>query len=319
MAFQVSVSRGEEAKLQKSYTETVTTKLGDKITFKMVLIPGGTFTMGSPKEEPGHQENEEPQLKVKVDPFYFCTTEATLELFLAYYQEMVTAKKDFVESSADEQLKKKSQDGVDAITGPTPVYGELTMGYGKQNPAIGMTWHNAMTFSRWLSLKTGRKYRLPTEAEWEFASRAGTTEVYGYGSDPKELKDHAWFEDNADGETHPVAQKKPNAYGLYDMLGNVCEWVYDFYQPKAYQETAKKNPAENPQGPKSGEVHVARGGDYNSAPEELRCAYRIYEEAWWRSGDPQIPQSKWWLPNMDFIGVRIAKSIDPKDHIEGSK
>jgi sulfatase modifying factor 1 len=94
------------------------------------------------------------------------------------------------------------------------------------------------------------------------------------------------------------------------MLGNVSEWVYDFYSPTAYQEAAKKNPAVNPQGPKTGKVHVARGGAYHSSAEELRCAARTFEEDWWRSGDPQIPKSQWWLPEMDHIGFRVARSVD---------
>jgi formylglycine-generating enzyme required for sulfatase activity len=184
------------------------------------------------------------------------------------------------------------------------------MGYGKQHPAIGMTWHNAMTFCRWLSKKTGKQYRLPTEAEWEYAYRAGTTSVFGFGDDPSQLVDFAWYKDNSDSEPQDVAKKKPNAWDLYDMLGNVSEWVHDFYSPTAYKEAAKKNPAVNPKGPERGRVHVARGGDYSSSKEQLRCAARIFEQDWWRSGDPQIPKSKWWLPEMDFIGFRVARSVD---------
>jgi len=310
----------------KRYTETITTKDGEKVPFEMVLIPGGSpvrdpqagFLMGSPAGRPGHQDNEGPQHEVRLAPFYLCTTETTLELFLAYYQETVTAKKDFVTvQRTKKDAEQASRDDVDAITGPTPVYGDLTMGYGKKHPAMGMTWHNAMTFCRWLSRKSGRgprsagaKYRLPTEAEWEYACRAGTTNVFGFGNDPNRLADFAWYEDNSDGETNEVARKKPNAWGLYDMSGNVCEWVYDFYSPTAYKEAAGKTPAVNPEGPKTGKVHVARGGDYSSSIEELRCAARAFEEQWWRSGDPQIPKSKWWLPQMDFIGFRVARSVN---------
>jgi len=97
------------------------------------------------------------------------------------------------------------------------------------------------------------------------------------------------------------------------MLGNVREWVGDFYSPSAYKEAAKKNPAVNPLGPKTGSVHVARGGDYTGTPEDLRCAGRSFEEDWWRSGDPQFPKSKWWLPQMDFIGFRVVKSVESRD------
>ena len=289
----------------KKYTETVTTKMNEKISFDMVLIPGGSFLMGSPADESGRKEDEGPQFKVHISPFYLCPKEITIELFMAYYRETVTAKRDFF---SEEETKKK--DDVDAITGPTPVYGDMTMGYDETHPAIGMTWYNAMTFCEWLSKKTGKKYRLPTEAEWEYACRAGSTKAYSFGDDPKKLPDYAWFEDTADSETNPVGKKKPNAWGLYDMSGNVCEWVFDFYSPTAYKDAAKKSPLINPTGPKTGKLHVARGGEYTCSADKLRCAARTFEQDWWRSGDPQIPKSKWWLPEMDFIGFRVACSIE---------
>jgi sulfatase modifying factor 1 len=290
----------------KKYTETVTTKIGEEISFDMVLIPAGTFQMGSPADEPGRKDDEEPRHEVRLDSFYLCTTETTIELFMAYYQETVSAKKDFITT----QQEQKETENVDAITGPTPVYGDMTMGYDNKHPAMGMTWHNAMTFCRWLSKKTGKEYRLPTEAEWEYACRAGTTKAYGSGNNPEELKEVAWYEETADSETNAVGKKKPNAWGFYDMLGNVREWVFDFYSADAYKQEAAKSPAVNPKGPETGKVHVARGGDYSCPAKEVRCAARAYEEKWWRSGDPQIPKSKWWLPEMDIIGFRVACCVE---------
>lgn len=289
----------------KKYTETVTSKTGEKISFDMVLIPAGNFLMGSPASEAGRKEDEGPQHEVRLDSFYLCTTETTIELFMAYYQETVTAKKDFITT----QQEKKNDSEVDAVTGPTPVYGDMTMGYENQHPAMGMTWHNTMTFCRWLSKKTGREYRLPTEAEWEYACRAGKSDAYGCVSDSEKLKEYAWYEETADSETNTVGRKKPNAWGLYDMLGNVREWVFDFYSPDGYKQASAKSPAVNPKGPETGNVHVARGGDYSCPPKELRCAVRAFEEKWWRSGDPQIPKSMWWLPEMDIIGFRVACSV----------
>jgi len=302
---------GTNSNQKKKYTDTITSKNGEEISFDMMLIPGGTFEMGSPKDEPGRKDDEGPQHKVRISPFYLCTTETTLDLFMAYYQETMTSKKDFFEEEPAEKEAKQKKD-VDAISGPTPVYGDLTMGYGKKHPAMGMTWHNATVFCKWLSQKTGRKYRLPTEAEWEYACRAGTTNIFGVENDKKQLVDFACYGDNSDDETIEVGKKKPNNWGLYDMQGNVREWVYDFYSPEAYKDAAKKSPAVNPRGPASGKVHVARGGDYSSSIEELRCTARAFEEDWWRFGDPQIPKSKWWLPEMDIIGFRIAGSIEPK-------
>jgi len=288
----------------KKYTETVTTKTGEKISFDMVLIPAGNFKMGSPADEAGRKDDEGPRHEVTLDSYYLCTAETTIQLFMAYYQETVSAKKDFITTQ-----QPKETENVDAITGPTPVYGDMTMGYENQHPAMGMTWYNAMTFCRWLSKRTGKQYRLPTEAEWEYACRAGSTSAFCAGDDPEKLKEFAWYEATADSETSTVAKKKPNAWGLYDMSGNVREWVFDFYSPDAYKQAAAKTPAVNPKGPETGEIHVARGGDYSCSAEELRCAARAFEEKWWRSGDPQIPKSKWWLPEMDIIGFRVACSV----------
>jgi len=301
----IAAAQNESA---KKFTETVTTKAGEKISFDMVLIQAGNFRMGSPENEAGRKDDEGPQHEIRVDDFYLCTTETTIELFMAYYQETVSAKKDFITTQESQKETEKSGE-VDAITGPTPVYGDMTMGYENKHPAMGMTWHNAMIFCRWLSKNTGKEYRLPTEAEWEYACRAGSTKAFGVESDPEKLKEIAWYEKTADSETSAVGKKKPNIWGLYDMLGNVREWVSDFYSPDAYKQAAAKTPAVNPRGPEKGEVHVARGGDYSCPAEELRCASRAFEEKWWRSGDPQIPKSRWWLPEMDIIGFRVACSV----------
>ena len=302
---------GAQDGLPKKYKELVKAKNGKKLEFEMVMVPGGDFLMGSPDAEEDREADEGPQHSVKVAPFYLCSTETTIELFQAYYEETVTAKKEFVSVlRTTKQAAAAKQVDLDAVTGPTPVYGDMTMGYSKKHPALGLTWHNAMTFCKWLSEKTGKVYRLPTEAEWEYACRAGSAHVFGFGDDLEKLPDYAWFDENAEDEIHAVAQKKPNAWGLYDMLGNVNEWVFDFYDPQAYASAAQQNPAVNVQGPKTGKVHVARGGAYESPAEELRCAARTFEEDWWRFGDPQIPKSIWWLPELDIIGFRVARSIE---------
>ncbi|MCP4787592.1 MAG: formylglycine-generating enzyme family protein [Fuerstiella sp.] len=276
----------------RNYTETFTDKQGEELRFDMVLIEGGDFIMGSKKSDRGHQTHEAPAHKVVVKPFYLCSTETTLSLFLSYYLETNQAK-----ASHEATLDTNA---VDAITGPTPVFGDLSMGYSKQNPAIGVTWHNAVNFCKWLNRKTGRTYRLPTEAEWEYAARAGGSGPYGRGHNPGNPDEFAWFVDNSDGEPHPVALKKPNAWGLYDMSGNVREWVSDFYDPAAYRKAGAPD--------KSRKLHAVRGGAYDSEEDGLRCAARGSEEQWWRDGDPQIPKSIWWLPEIDVIGFRLARS-----------
>ena len=255
--------------------------------------------MGSPQNDTYAEDDEKPQHQVRIDPFYLCTTEVTIELFMAYYNETVAQKRD--------DLKPKQ---IDAVTCPTPVYGDMTMGYDHHHPAMGMTWHNAINFCKWLSIKTGKEYRLPTETEFEYACRAGTTGAFGPANDPNLLTDFAWYQDTSDDMPHEVAKKNSNPWGLYDMQGNVCEWVSDFYSSDTYTNNARNSPTTNPQGPPGGEVHVARGGAYNSSQQEIRCANRVFEEEWWRFGDPQFPKSLWWLPQMDHIGFRIAASID---------
>jgi sulfatase modifying factor 1 len=292
----------------KRYTETVTAKDGTTLSFDMVLIPAGDFMMGSPAGQADREEHEGPHRKVRLDAFYLCSTETTIELFMLYYQETHTARKEFADVQEASKNEEQDAEGINAITGPTPVYGDMTMGYSRKHPAIGMTWHNAVTFCKWLSQKTGREYRLPTEAEWEYAARCGTDRPFGVCDAADGLGEYAWYGDNADMEPHAVAAKKPDARGLYDMYGNVREWVHDFYSATGYETAVKENLCVNPTGPKEGKVHVARGGCYDSPAGELRCAARAFEEDWWRMNDPQIPKSKWWLPQIDSIGFRVACS-----------
>ncbi|NOZ21072.1 MAG: formylglycine-generating enzyme family protein [Planctomycetes bacterium] len=296
-AFQVCPAQD----LPKTYTEDV-----GGLKFEMVLIPGGKFKMGSPDGETDRTENEGPVHEVELSPFYLCTKETSMELFTKYYEETVRPGDRDKDGNPISENQKKDVDGV---TGPTPVYGDLTMGWGAEGrPAIAMTWENAMFFCQWLSKKTGKTYRLPTEAEWEFACRAGTTTAFYFGDDAGRAGEYAWFEDNSDERTHPCGEKKPNAWGLYDMAGNVREWVVDVYGAEYYG----KSPAKDPTGPAEGKLHVARGGAWDSPPEELRSAARCFEEDWWRSYDPQWPKSKWWLPKIGFIGFRVARSAGGK-------
>ena len=117
----------------------------------------------------------------------------------------------------------------DAVTRPTPPYADETFGFGRKGqPVICITHHSAMEYCRWLSAKTGKTYRLPTEAEWEYACRAGTKTAYSFGDDPSKLGDYAWYVENAE-KPQPIGKKKPNPWGLYDMHGNVSEWCLDQY------------------------------------------------------------------------------------------
>ena len=153
-----------------------------------------------------------------------------------------------------------------------------------------MTQFAAKVYCRWLSAKTGRYYRLPTEAEWEYACRAGTNTAYSFGNDPAKLGDYAWFTDNSDDKYHRVATKKPNPWGLYDMHGNVSEWVIDQYVADFYGKTAGK-PADNPLAPGTKEFgRVVRGGSWDDEAEKCRSATRRASEKDWKKQDPQNPQ-----------------------------
>ncbi len=312
--------------MPKKFTETIIETIKDdqgKVYKKehkldMVLIPGGSFKMGSPEDEEDRKKNEGPQHEVKVAPFYMAATEATHTLYMVFYDETHQGKRDkgLQDPMAEWKEAWEKVKSIDAITGPTPIYGDITMGWGEEEmPSLMASWFQAMTFCKWLSLKTGKTYRLPTEAEWEYAARAGTTTPYFFGDDPDDLEDYAWYEDNADDQAHPVAKKKPNPWGLYDIYGNVAEWCIDFYAPDVYAARAKNNPWPNGYLDK-GKVHVARGGAWESPAEDCRSAARWFEEDWWRAEDPQEPKSRWWLPKLGIIGFRVVCETQPGNRWE---
>ena len=140
---------------------------------------------------------------------------------------------------------------------------------GERNPVENVSWKDVQAFIQGLEAKEGRDgYRLPTEAEWEYVARAGTTSDYSFGNNHSELMRYVWFDDNSGGRTHPVGEKRPNPWGLYDMHGNVWEWCYDWYG--AYPDRA----AEDPCGPPSGGFRVVRGGGWNYSAGRLRSANR---------------------------------------------
>jgi formylglycine-generating enzyme required for sulfatase activity len=211
---------------------------------------------------------------------------------------------------------------VDAVSYPTPLYDSayiLAKGDDPNLPAVCMTPYAASQFARWVSAKTGRFYRLPTEAEWEYACRAGSKTAYCFGDDPESLDAYALFFDNSLNEDlgeiapRPVASKKPNAFGLYDMHGNVAELVYDMYQPD-YSALAKVVAAgTNPVvvWPADEYPRVLRGGSFQDDPADCRAARRMFTDEELKKQDPQIPQSIWWFTNAQHIGFRLVRPLDP--------
>jgi formylglycine-generating enzyme required for sulfatase activity len=208
----------------------------------------------------------------------------------------------------DEKTSRNSD--VDAVTRPTPQYIDLSWGMGKQGgfPTNSMSQHTALMYCRWLYKKTGIFYRLPTEAEWEYACRAGSTTAYPFGNDATQLSQYAWFAGNSNSKYQKVGQKKPNTWGLYDILGNVAEWTLDQYDAQYYEKI--KDGSLNPLLPPTTRYpKTVRGGGYTDTPESMRSASRSKSDPSWNKRDPQIPKSKWWLTDAAAVGFRIVRPL----------
>jgi formylglycine-generating enzyme required for sulfatase activity len=298
-----------QAQAPASYTESIP---GTKVSFDMVAIPGGHFTMGSPDTEKSRTPDEGPQHDVELRPFWIARTEVTWDEYDLFAFGMD------LERPSTAQAPRPAPTGADAITRPTPPYGDESFGYGKgKQPAINMTWHAAMEYCRWLSAKTGKVYRLPTEAEWEYAARAGTKTAYGFGDDARALGDYAWTRENSSERPHPVALKKPNAWGLYDMHGNVAEWILDQYDPGYYAkvQAGTIGPVLLPNNHRF--PHVSRGGSWDDDAKLARSAARRGSTPEWSRRDPQSPKSIWWHTDATFAGFRVVRAVEEQDNLKG--
>ncbi len=284
---------------------------GSEVTFAMVPIPGGNFRMGSPGDEAQRNEDEGPQIEVQVAPFWMGRCEVTWAEFDLW-------------NTDTERPQSKQPDG---IARPTPPYMDMTFNMGRDGfPAICMSHVAARQYCQWLSKKTGRFHRLPTEAEWEYACRAGTTTPYWSG-DRASLDRVAWHAGNSARVVEPggkpvpayhkVGELPPNPWGLCDMHGNVSEWVADTYLADAYAEARGKSPRQSPyfappRDDRNRPVrfpHVARGGSWRDEPELLRAAARQASEPAWNARDPQIPKSWWYLTEGQHIGFRVVRPV----------
>lgn len=294
----------------KAYEEKFS---NSQVKFTMLPIPGGEFQMGSPESEKGRNADEGPQHKVTVKPFWMGKCEVTWDEYDLYWK-------------TDDQPKDKGKDvdpkGMDAITRPTPPYADETFGHGRENqPVICITHHAAMEYCRWLSRVTGKTYRLPTEAEWEYACRAGTSTAYSFGDDGSKSGEYAWFAGNSEEVTHKVGEKKPNPWGLHDMHGNVAEWCLDHYKKDSYAsfptDRASIQPVLLPTNTRFS--HVARGGSWADQPPGLRSAARRGSDKTWIKLDPQRPQSIWWLTSAEFVGFRVVRPLEEQENLVGIK
>ena len=271
------------------------------IELAMVAIPGGSFTMGSSSNEADHHPSESPPHEVTVRPFWMSRCEITWDLYDTWGEGLDQLRRQMLGVAAG-----PTDAAVDGVTKPTEPYTDMSFGMGKGNyPAICMTQHAARTFCRWLSVKTGHYYRLPTEAEWEYACRAGTTTAYSFGDDPDELKDHAWFFDNSDDVYQEVGLKRPNPWGLFDMHGNVAEWVLDQYSVDFYAES--DGSIDPLLVPTTLYPRVVRGGSYLDDPDRLRSAAREASAPEWKDQDPQEPRSIWYHTDALGVGFRVVR------------
>ena len=304
------------AKDMKPYSEPIP---GTELQFDMLPIPGGTFTMGSPITEGKRSEDEGPQLEVQIAPFWMGKYEVTWDEYdqFAFQMDIKKKKREGVDLATQPATEKAS----DAVTRPTPPYADETFGFGRKNqPVICITHHSAMEYCRWLSAKTGKTYRLPTEAEWEYACRAGTKTAYSFGDDPSKLGDYGWYVENAE-KPQPIGKKKPNPWGLHDMHGNVSEWCLDLYKPDTYSTFAKSRPAVGPVVlPTAAEYpYVARGGNWDADADALRSAARLASNLEWSVQDPQRPQSIWWHTDATFVGFRLVRPLEEQANLKGVK
>jgi formylglycine-generating enzyme required for sulfatase activity len=296
----------------KPYTEKI---INTEVKFDVVPIKGGTFKMGSPAGEKDRKPDEGPQVEVKLDPFWMGKHEVTWQEYeqwgLGLDQQRRKAK-----NTPTNQWDKTA----DALAIPTKPYADMTFGMGKEGfPAVCMTQFAAKMYCKWLSAKTGRYYRLPTEAEWESACRAGAPTAYSFGDDPKTLADFGWFEGNADEKYHKIGEKKPNPWGLCDMHGNVAEWCLDQYVADRYKQLGDKL-VNNPLLPVTKAYpQVVRGGAWTDEAPLLRSAARRGSTKDWKSQDPQIPQSIWYFTDANFVGFRIVRPLRTPTAEEAAK
>jgi formylglycine-generating enzyme required for sulfatase activity len=294
---------GQNGNEAKAYTEKIP---GTEVTFEMVPIPGGTFTMGSAATEAGRKDDEGPAHEVKIAPFWMSSHEVTWDEYDRY-------------AFGARPQSTAPTNGPVVVTSPTPPYADESHGYGKgRQPAIAITWHAAVGYCRWLSEKTGKTYRLPTEAEWEYAARAGTRTPWSFGADGAKSGDYAWSTLNSDAKPHPVGKKKPNPWGLYDMHGNVAEWCLDQYDPNYYRTLDLKKIALGPVLLPSEKrySHVVRGGSWDDEVGRLRSAARRGSESDWSLRDPQDPQSIWWHTEATMVGFRIVRPLNEQENLK---
>ena len=308
----VKHSDAETARQMNPYLERIS---GSGATFEMVAIQGGTLLMGSPDDEPDRNDDEGPRVEVRIEPFWMGRHEVTWAEYWVFMEKLDIQRRDegLAEPAAQDPWS-------DAVSRPTPLYdpgATYEKGDDPDHPAVCMTQFAAKVYTLWLSMKTGRYYRLSTEAEWEYACRAGTTTAYYFGDDPENLDEHEWYFDNGDDRYHKVGQKKPNPWGLHDMHGNVAEWVLGQYVDDWYgtiKDRKGMRAFDAVCWPTQDISRLVRGGSWDDDPERLRSAVRRGSEKGWKLRDPNFPKSIWWFTDAHALGFRVIRPLhEPTD------
>ncbi|MEN8116423.1 MAG: SUMF1/EgtB/PvdO family nonheme iron enzyme [Bacteroidota bacterium] len=306
--------------LHEDFTETIP---GTTISFNMKAIPGGSFKMGSPESEQLRKTDEGPQKTVNISPFFMAEIEVTWDNYLSFYSATAA------EGRTTDTEGTRTMTDVDAISGPTPPYGQPDQNWGLGNrPAITMSYHSAETYCKWLSQVTGKTYRLPTEAEWEYAARGGTETPFFFEGDPKDFGEQGFFGKlfgkgsnainsyvvygkNSQLKTNEPESVEANPFGLRNISGNAAEYCSDWYAEDAYSKLP--DGATDPKGPSSGDERVIRGGSFKSQVGEVRSAARDFTRSVdWMKTDPQMPKSIWWLSDCNYVSFRVICEYDEK-------
>lgn len=264
---------------------------GSDVSFGLVLVEGGDAVIGTPLDSPSRGDDEPAPSKVSLSAFWIGSHEVTFDEYAVFR---------FPDRDSDSTATGLPYD-MDGVARPSPPYEDPSAGMSKDGfPATGMTQWGALQYARWLSEKTGEFYRLPTEAEWEHACRAGGDRT---------LDDQAWHWDNSGERFHTVGSKLPDALGLYDMLGNVSEWTLDEYQAD-YASVLGQQPTDPWVQPTSLHPRTVRGGAFDDPSDTMRCGARLESTLSWKRRDPQIPRSFWWNTDSPFLGFRLVKPVN---------
>ena len=251
---------------------------GTTVSFAMAQLPGGEFTFG------------EEGAPVTLSPFAIGTHEVTHDAYRIFQVR-----------DNDTPVAASEDWDVDAWSRPSPPYLDLTYGMGTRGgyPQVNTTQQAALRYCQWLYEKTGRFFRLPTEAEWEYACLAGAD------AGPEDPEAYGYFYENGEETYHPTGEKKPNAWGLYDMLGNVSEWTLDEYYAD-YTDRLDDDGSDPWMLPDGKHSRTVRGGSFDSYVEEVGCRVREKSSPRWQARDPQIPKSIWWNVDSAFLGFRVV-------------